>query len=652
MKTNFGRAAFAALIACSCMGAWANGPQSLKVTFNGTDNANWQITQHGNDGVVDGGLFTCVMKDQGSSYRADIQFNQENNEKVNFTLNPSVDKFLAIKFIGQRPSGNLKMEFNTGNTWFNTKWNGGNPSSVSTDAGNYIYYFDLTLDQGYTGNSINVHKLNIVIADNKNASDIVYQVDWIATFASVAELQAYANWADDGLTDTHDGNIVVDGTIPTAFKTLNAAVDAVPQMQSADETTINNIYVNGDADITSRVDINSKRILVKNNTDGEVVLKSTMTNSLALLTKRNSSNYNSYFEADGITFDGGGVANSSAFFEAANYCTSHIKNCKFQNVTSANGTGAVVSNKTGGHVILENVEFQDCVATDASTPAIVFAGTDNVHMRKNIEYHNVTGYELFLETHFVRVQDCSWTTPINVFYKNPAEGNVFMSCPGGQNTRFYGYFNIINPGWRYAAQGYTDTKLYTAPPFQLTAEVPYATFCVNYDALIPEGVKAYKATSTDGSTITFQRITGNIPANKGVVLYGNEGTYTLQTAKQADALTGNILVGTTEDITAPANCYVMSKSKSQAAEALVFTKYTGATIPANKAYLTWPSGASSIRFNFDADMDEFGGDGYSTEISAVETQAAAGACYDLFGRRVMNKANGLFIQNGKKVIVK
>ena len=142
-----------------CFGMPVIAQQSLNVTFNDDDSNNWAA--YGDTYVVEDGHLYCNMALQSnSSYRGDLKFNNGNNSDINFTLDPAEDVYLAIKFIGSRPNGSLKMEFNDGTQWFNKKWNGGKPSSIETVGGNYIYYFLLSSDDNYIGNSINVRRMN------------------------------------------------------------------------------------------------------------------------------------------------------------------------------------------------------------------------------------------------------------------------------------------------------------------------------------------------------------------------------------------------------------------------------------------------------------------------------------------------------------
>ena len=69
----------------------------------------------------------------------------------------------------------------------------------------------------------------------------------------------------------------------------------------------------------------------------------------------------------------------------------------------------------------------------------------------------------------------------------------------------------------------------------------------------------------------------------------------------------------------------------------------GVVIPAGKAYLSVPK-ASGAKF--------FGLDGEATGINSVKTAKADGAYYTLEGVKTTKPVKGLYIHNGKKIVVK
>lgn len=180
----------------------ASGPQTYLEPF--TSIGVWTTANSASISISNNKVSGTMALQSNSKYRCDLKYNATGTTSNNLTLDPTKDIYLAIKFIGTRPSGVLKMELYTGSTWLNTQWVSGTPEgSITTTANNTIYYFRLTKDALYTGSSITVNKLNLIIADATTAP-YSYNVDWIATFASVEDITAAKDLKDDGETDADE----------------------------------------------------------------------------------------------------------------------------------------------------------------------------------------------------------------------------------------------------------------------------------------------------------------------------------------------------------------------------------------------------------------------------------------------------------------
>ena len=168
----------------------------------------------------------------------------------------------------------------------------------------------------------------------------------------------------------------------------------------------------------------------------------------------------------------------------------------------------------------------------------------------------------------------------------------------------------------------------------------YATFSNASEVAIPEGVKAYYATQQDASTILLTEIEGGvIPAAEGVVLEGAEGTYTFAKSNTgAENITDNLLkanltAGTPEE----SEYYTLAAGPK-------FVKSAGGILAAGKAYLVLPAGnAREMKVSFR---------GETTGITTVENTAVHNNYYNINGQRVAQPTKGLYILNGKKVMVK
>lgn len=118
-------------------------------------------------------------------------------------------------------------------------------------------------------------------------------------------------------------------------------------------------------------------------------------------------------------------------------------------------------------------------------------------------------------------------------------------------------------------------------------------------------------------------------------------------------ISGNKFIGTTvKQVPIHKNgdpIFVVSASKG----ILVKPKNDPFNMPLHRAYAKLAGVPASARvvFVFD-DGDEIGDEGNTTGIDTVTTNTTDGAYYTIDGRRVENPQSGLYIHNGKKVIVK
>lgn len=171
-----------------------------------------------------------------------------------------------------------------------------------------------------------------------------------------------------------------------------------------------------------------------------------------------------------------------------------------------------------------------------------------------------------------------------------------------------------------------------------------ATFSAPFATIIPEGVKAYYV-SAKGAEATMTAIEAEaIPANQGVILTSESGaaaTMVPAAGETAATITGNQLghsAGAAKSLTAGEG-YILGEGS----EGTAFYPCQAGSLPINKAYLLG-NGESAIAMNFGNAV---------TGINTIAAPASAKApIFDLSGRRVVKATKGLYIQNGKKFIVK
>jgi len=163
------------------------------------------------------------------------------------------------------------------------------------------------------------------------------------------------------------------------------------------------------------------------------------------------------------------------------------------------------------------------------------------------------------------------------------------------------------------------------------------------------GLTAYTAT-LDGETVTLTQV-NDIQAGTGVVLKSEDGsqniTYSLPVINSSSTVKGDLQGNATESTAYNAfdgyTLYMLAINQSNEAQ---FTKVTDGSIAAGKAYLKVPTSASTRAF-----IVSFGDD--ATGIRAIESaENGDRQIYTLSGQRVTKPGKGLYIVNGKKVIIK
>lgn len=182
------------------------------------------------------------------------------------------------------------------------------------------------------------------------------------------------------------------------------------------------------------------------------------------------------------------------------------------------------------------------------------------------------------------------------------------------------------------------------------SEYGWSTFC-SASALdwsqAPEGLEAYTVTGHDGTNINKVKVTSAVAANVPLLLKGDASTtYVIPTATSGTAPSGNLLkagTGATVSPEAGKTKYALSVD----AGAAHFKKIEAArAIPVGKAYLQFNEVVASRSLGFDGDGTT--GINLAPNIPTI----GDGNYYDLSGRRVLYPRKGVYILNGKKVIIK
>ena len=201
-------------------------------------------------------------------------------------------------------------------------------------------------------------------------------------------------------------------------------------------------------------------------------------------------------------------------------------------------------------------------------------------------------------------------------------------------------------------QGYFRLMECQMEKINVTTDLGYITYYSDkaLDFTNVEGMKAYIVVGYDGKVAKLSRI-GIVPPETGLLLKADAGEYEVPYTEE-DNYVMNMLIGVLEETTlSPTEGNMTNLVLANGKNGLGFYCLIGSgTIAAHRAYLQVPTriignGAKFISMEFDDEV---------TAISGIKTQEEAAPYYDLQGIRREGKPTkqGIYIQNGKKVVVK
>lgn len=198
---------------------------------------------------------------------------------------------------------------------------------------------------------------------------------------------------------------------------------------------------------------------------------------------------------------------------------------------------------------------------------------------------------------------------------------------------------------------FDDAALVDADEVTVTS-AGYATFVLTQDAYFDatDGVTAYAA-KANGETIKLTEVKA-APASTPLVIKAAAGTYTLKKATSISPAAVSTDINDLEagPVTGDGKShYVLGKEGSTVGFGLLASSVV---LPATKAYIPKSKfDGGEARAFYEIDID-----GISTGINMVNGEGlkvnGSETYYDLQGRRVLNPTKGLYIVNGKKVVIK
>ena len=186
------------------------------------------------------------------------------------------------------------------------------------------------------------------------------------------------------------------------------------------------------------------------------------------------------------------------------------------------------------------------------------------------------------------------------------------------------------------------------------SDAKYATFSSAYPFdFSKSGITVYTA-KANGTSVSLTKVEdGIVPAKTGVVLFSESVvtnknvpiTTTTKTSLENNEMVANVVRAKVYLTEGDKTNYILSNE--DAGVGFYKAAANGAYLPANRAYLSTTATATGNAPFLGFDGNE------TTGINSVERGAlSVEGCYTLDGRRVAQPTKGLYIVNGKKVILK
>ena len=305
------------------------------------------------------------------------------------------------------------------------------------------------------------------------------------------------------------------------------------------------------------------------------------------------------------------------------YDDSRIFSPKGNNNATNKGTSTIDGNTYFNSLRVKSAD-QDVLVFKVGGPCAITFYTENPGKSRTIKVGNAED-----DDSYGTISDANEAHVVII----PAAGTVYMT---GSGDRFIAGFKM---------------------EFTVSATIGstgYTTFASSYPldlSNLPEGITAYTASVVGESEVTFTPATTAVTAGTGLLLKGTINTsYDIPVVASGETISGNKMIGcpTATEITPSESYYVLVNNGGTAEFRPLSGNYTDnkVTIPAGKAYLDVNAGTARA-LSIALDNEEV------TGINTIQSSGVkAQGCYNLNGQRVAQPAKGLYIINGRKVVVK
>ena len=422
----------------------------------------------------------------------------------------------------------------------------------------------------------------------------------VITISATTTIKAYAKKGTIfSNVATAEYTLATPAATPT-FSPVAGAYNAAQNVTISTTTDGAEIYytINGTDPTTSSTKYTGAISVNKNTTIKAIAVKDGLANSAVATAKY------TFYVALPYTFDGNGTDAGSILGLTANSLANYDNSPKIQ------------FNGTGDYLVIGINEAATLLSYDIKGNSFS-GGTFKVQTSVDGETYNDLKEYTTVEstiTHESLNNIPSTARYIKFIYTNKSGGNVGVGKIG------------------------INCEAVTVPASQ------YMTYCNATRALDFTDVTAYKVSAVGADYVTLEEIT-QAPANTPVILKATAGTYGLNVVASASEVTGNKLLVSDGTVTGGDGIYALA-SKGDPAVVGFYKVRSTVTIPAGKCYLDTNTSAPEF-LGFD-----FNGETTGINTLNVERGTLNGEVYNLNGQRVAQPTKGLYIVNGKKVVIK
>jgi len=308
-----------------------------------------------------------------------------------------------------------------------------------------------------------------------------------------------------------------------------------------------------------------------------------------------------------------------------------------------------------GFIQTDNIDVEDFYGDYASNsnsewptgldyeliPDVTFSPLSNTSGCTYRTYHNPNTYNSLYARNKAFTATCANLTEDKVIVFADYQSNAYNPVTSASNT-----LTVSQDG---SIKYYT---LYVQPTLTQSITVSSAlwkTLCSPYslDFTDVSGLKAYIVTGGDGDVLTLEQV-NKVPARTGILLSGSATTYNVPVialSEATDDVSDNKLVGVVAEKSMTAETiYVLMNETSGVG---FYLNSNAFTVGANTAYLPSDFAASARGF-----YSLFGDETTGISAALVNNETMNKEVYNLQGQRVAAPQKGLYVVNGKKVIIK